>query len=355
MNKKWTFLLFLGLLFTTYSVWAVKVGSLYQADIPVRSQAIEERKQAMQKALEQVLIKVSGNNQIITDPRIKLHLRNAESVVQEFGYVRPALTDASAPYLLQIRFDANSINHWLRDANAPIWGQNRPLVLGWIATETPEHTTEIMYRHSRDALAELLKQNSYRRGIPFNLPTKNPSAEPVPVEDIIQFSSQNAIKATKPYNSGAILMGYVVEKPNNITTQWKLISEKGEWDWNINGTNLASVTPVIMDHVANTLAAQYAVVISNTIQKNVALQVVGINQQGDFTQLIRYLNHLTPVANVGIVRITSHDILLNISLRSTQQSFIQVISLGGKLTPIANEIGTSPLIYQWNPSHANLE
>src|ERR1700722_17064182 len=100
MKKTWLIVLFLLLLSTT-KVFAVKINSLYQGEVPVHSQSLQDRQQATQEALAQVLIKVSGNSQVISNPRIKSRLRMAASLIQEYTYAYPRLPVPDKPYLLQ--------------------------------------------------------------------------------------------------------------------------------------------------------------------------------------------------------------------------------------------------------------
>ena len=78
---------------------AATMSSPYHADVPVNSQTSEEQTQAMQKGLSQVLIKLSGNRHVIDNPAIKVKLKSAESLVEQFGYQRSQI---DKPFLLQL-------------------------------------------------------------------------------------------------------------------------------------------------------------------------------------------------------------------------------------------------------------
>lgn len=337
------------LLLSAGNVFAVKVETLYEGIVPVKSQSSEERYMATQKALAEVLIKVSGNSQIINNPRIKSRLITANHLVQEFGYDYPRDQNSENRYLLRTRFDKSGVNQWLRDASAPIWGQNRPQVLTWIAIEKPGNTEAIL--SESDTVQTLLQENAKRRGIPLRIPTKEiKDRNRIHPEDIINMETAKLMDASKRYANSALLIGHMVQNDTGFTTQWKLIAGADAWDFNFAGTNEDAVISQLMDQVANTLAGRYAVVTTNNIQKNIALRVVGISLQSDFAKLIRYLSRLTPVASVGISRIAGNEIMLNVSLRSTQAAFTQAISLSQKLLPVASDLTSDPLIYKWNPT-----
>ncbi|HEX2549905.1 MAG TPA: DUF2066 domain-containing protein, partial [Gammaproteobacteria bacterium] len=278
------------------------------------------------------------------NPRIQSRLLTANNLLQEYAYEYSKNQDAENRYLLQLHFDKRAVNQWLRDVSAPIWGQNRPPVFAWIVSEKPNMIQIIL--NTDPSIPTTLRENASRRGIPLFFPAKNP---PNILPTVIMSMSVNKIiSATKRYNN--VLIGYIQENSNGYSTQWKLVSGKDTWDFNVAGATEKEILEKVMDQAANALAGKFAVITTNNIQKNIELRVVGISEQTDFAKLIRYLSRLTPVASVSIGKIDGDEILLNVSLRSTEASFTQAISLSQKLLPVAVMESTEPLIYQWNPS-----
>jgi hypothetical protein len=330
------------------SVFAVKIDTLYEGIVPVKSQSSAERHAATQKALAEVLIKVSGNNQIINNPRIKTRLATANHLVQEFGYNYPENQNADIRYLLRTRFDKSGVNQWLRDAAAPIWSQNRPQILTWIAIEQAGIQNPTL--NDSETVQSILQDNAKRRGISLRIPTKDiKDRSRITASDIINMSTDKLMQASKHYSNSAILIGHMVQNEIGLTTQWKLIAGNDSWDFHVTGQNEAEVLPQMVDQVANTLAGKYAVITTNNIQKNIGIRVVGISLQEDFAKLIRYLSQLPPVASVVIARITEDEIMLNVGLRSTETAFTEAVSLSQKLLPVETDFNADPLTYKWNP------
>lgn len=345
MKKVFLIILSWAMLLASGTVNAQKISNLYEGNIPVKNQSPEERSIATQKALLEVFVKVSGNNQITRNPKIRGRMLAANNLVQEYGYEYPKIQDADNKYLLHLRFDKNGVNQWLRDASASIWGQNRPQVFAWIVTQKPDMIQII--QNDQNPLQVILEENAKRRGIPLILPQKNP--QDILPTDIMSMSVDKLVHASR--RNSAVLIGYIQQNSDNSqTAQWKLISGKDSWDFDFAGANEQEVLTKAIDQTANTLAGRYGIVTTNTIQKNIALRVLGISEHNDFAKLIRYLSRLTPVASVGISKISGNEILLSVNLRSTAASFTQAIALGQKLLPVAINFNAEPLIYQWNPS-----
>ncbi len=328
---------------------AVRVTTLYQGVLPATTQSADERSQLASAALAQVLVKLSGNNTILNNSEIKARLSTASSLMQEFSYVHaPTLPGQTKPYLLELNFDPEGVNKILRDAGAPIWGQNRPLLLVWLTYQAATHAPEMVGADSSGNISSLLKQSTDRRGIPVMFPALDvEDLGQVTVNDVLTMNSPKLMNAAKRYASDGILMGHITQTPTGYQTEWKLVMGNDQWGWNITGNSLPDIFNALTDHSAETLAGRYATVITNTIQSNLVLKIIHVSEADDFVQVMSYIKHLTPVSDVQLVQINGSELIVKVSLRGTEASFAEALSVGQKLTPVTNE-GKQMLVYQWN-------
>ena len=74
------------LLAASGAVRAVEVTGLYEAEVPVSGQSTAERVAASRTALEEVLVKVSGNADVAQLPQLEPLLSQAEQWVQRYQY-----------------------------------------------------------------------------------------------------------------------------------------------------------------------------------------------------------------------------------------------------------------------------
>src|SRR5690606_12585433 len=80
---------------------AAQVKELYQATIPVKTQSAEERYQAIEKALDQVIIKVTGSDQFMQNSALLSRINlNCQKLIQQFGYNYALQKQSDSPYLL---------------------------------------------------------------------------------------------------------------------------------------------------------------------------------------------------------------------------------------------------------------
>lgn len=332
----------------TANAFAIRVNAIYKADLPVASQSANERDQMLPDALAQVLTKVSGTTQVLDNPAIKTQLKDASSLMQEYSYQKNTGNTAK-PYRLIVQFDSEAINKILTDANIPIWGANRPLITVWIDDELANHSPELIDNSSQNAILNLLKTEADNRGLPIIFPMMDVTdMNIVSSNDFVTQNVPNLQKASERYGSDAILLARIMHSDTGITVQAKLILGKDVWGWNLSDKTMAPIMTTLVDTVTHALAERYATAVKPTIQENMTLKVINVAEEDDFSHMMNYIEHLTPVSDVQIVRVEGNEVILSISLRATRDSFLQALMIGKKLSPVADQQNQNLMVYQWN-------
>ena len=78
--------LLLLLIIICTSASAAVVQNLYQGTVPINNTSQKGEQQAINKALEQVLIKVSGNPYIMTIPKIQSAIANSDYILESYSF-----------------------------------------------------------------------------------------------------------------------------------------------------------------------------------------------------------------------------------------------------------------------------
>jgi hypothetical protein len=103
--------------------WAVPAlaGGLYTGQVPVNSQADDERVGALKAALTQVVIKVSGDAAIAAKPEVAKAIASADKYVQQYQYTQDVVADNGQPQArlsLVAQFDRDAIDRLLANLGA---------------------------------------------------------------------------------------------------------------------------------------------------------------------------------------------------------------------------------------------
>ena len=228
-------------------VYAVKVDSLYQAEVFVVSQTGDAKEQAAKEGLLQVLIKISGDPYIDRRPLIRSVLRKAEYYVSDYYYL-PTTKDASQ-YVLRISYEREDVNRLLKQAKIAYWGDNRPLIFVWLVVTNVQHMTDIISTEAPGDVYTNLLHEANKYGLPFIFPMLDVSeVNLVSAHDVMATSEILKVMA-KRYSPEAILIGDITEGDNNAQSKWQLILDSHKWEWVINESTTDAVLESVVKQV----------------------------------------------------------------------------------------------------------
>ncbi len=325
----------LGLSFVAPSNAAV-VSDLYSASVPVISQTDAVRNQAITKALQSVLVKVSGNSKVISVPQISSVLQSAQNYVHEYSYVQ-ADEGSTPPLMLQVNFNENSIKQILKTAGQPIWQANRPLTLIWMVVKDA-NSEYFVHEDSTQPIAALLKQAMADRGLPLIFPIFDLSDTlQVKVNDVMSLNPSAIFKASSRYSPDAILLIYIdATNTSQISGRWQLLIQGQKMRWETDGADLAGVLQTGVNDVADALSNRYAVSESTATSGQLTLIVSNLLGVSDYAHVMDYLNGVASVANLQSSNITPDQATFNLTIKGEVSSFLQTLRLDGQLKSVVN-------------------
>lgn len=326
------------------SVYAVRVASIYQATLPAKTQSPEEKNELATKGLTNVLIKVTGNPDIMDNPSLKFQLNNAARFIQNAEYT----AGTKSPFLLKLKFDEESVNRIVHDADITIWDINRPLILAWMVFQAPGKSPEIIDNSSMSDIKSSLKVAAENRGVPVIFPVMDvDDLNQVSVNDVVNMNKNNLQNAAKRYSSEGILVAKIYPQNTGFAAESQLVLGSKVWNWTVTDNSVENVINKLVDNVAGSLLT-FASQNNSEVQGQVTLRVSGLAQHSDYDLLIKYLKNLTPVANVELIRMAGNTAILNVNLRGSRQSFEQAVAVGEKLLPLQpSDSDLQALVFQW--------
>ena len=143
-------------------VQAAQVDGLYEAQVPVASQDAAERSKGLREAFRKVIMKASGQSSFYSDQADVLS--RARDHVEQFGY-RSREQDGKRQLLLWARFNPEGVRRAVRDAGLPVWPEERPSTLVWLAIEEGDDRM-ILAGDSEHVAQKTLNEIARERGLP---------------------------------------------------------------------------------------------------------------------------------------------------------------------------------------------
>ncbi len=351
-------LLVAGLL-VALPVQADVIEDLYLATVPVESQDREERNEAIRTGLGQVLVRVTGSNQVLTVPEIEAAMERPARYAQRFRYQKLD-KDGQKQQVLWMRFDEDAISKLLTDNQLPRWGRTRPATLLWLVVD--DRRKRSLISNDKQAEARLIVEEQAKlRGLPLRLPLYDLTDRAnLSVSDIWGNFEEAILQASSRYQTEAVLVGRVYQTASkNWSGRWTLYSENRQQSWQTSGESLAAAMLPGVSQTTEILAQRYARVDSAISTDQLRVQIKGVRGLAAYTRVLKYLDSLDAVTQVQPRNIDSDSVVFSLTSRRGKQAVSQAIALGHTLVVEApspvSVTGSSPAVKDPESNKANTD
>jgi len=329
------------LLITSLGASAATVSKLYEAEAPVYGRDNTSKNDAMRQALIDVLVRVSGNQNVSLSPGMPEVLQNPARYVQQFRYGKPnsefvQMMATRPTQMLWVRFDSSAINQILQNNGMPIWGQSRPSLMVWLVVEDGGARRLVDAQYNGPGRA-ILEYAGVKRGIPMILPLMDIKDQVlVKVQDVWAGFLDEMIEASKRYNTEAILIGRVSAiSGGGWQGRWTIVNgDEPPTGWQNEAEQFNDVILGGVDGGSDLLARRYAQFVDETMQDAVLLQVSDLKSLEDYARVKKYLASLAPVSELLPMRVFNNKIIFRVRFRGSQSSLTRAIKLGNVLVPM---------------------
>jgi uncharacterized protein len=312
---------------------AAVVDDLYTVELPVADQTTTHRLEVFNQALREVIVKVSGSDEVLDRPDLERPLKNSSRYVRQFRYINKKVDTAEAiegsQLYLSTVFNEDLLEKLLRENNIPVWGKERPSTLLLISFDENE-TVALVSGDTTPDVVEELDTVAARKGLPVLFPLLDLEDRVIlGVEDIVQLNEANIQALVARYAPDAVLVGQIVGRADNDWQgSWQLRFGDRMLEWNDRAQNREAVMQQAIGHLSKTLATEYALQTFSNLGEDVLLRVDGITGVAGYQRILSYLQSLDAVESVRLVMIHENQVTYRVSLRNSLQDLQQLISLG---------------------------
>ncbi|SEN39697.1 hypothetical protein SAMN04487857_11589 [Pseudomonas sp. ok272] len=229
---------------------AQTVSDLYRVREPVSSQTPQERDQATQRALDTLVLRLTGDAKAAQNPGLEAIRKDPQQIISQFGY------DAGPPESLQVEFDPASTNRALRRAGLALWGTNRPSILGWWLNDSAEGSSLV---GDGQASAEPLRRAAQHRGLPLRLPMADLNEQIVATAPNLEGSDPAPLRdISERYGADGLLAVHAREEGGQWQAQWHFWLGDQREQGTVQGADSAAVADAVLLAVSERLALRFA-------------------------------------------------------------------------------------------------
>lgn len=316
---------------------AVRVEDLYEVEVPVKDQGVDERYSAMRTGFNELLLRLSGSQALAQFQGLDKILARAPSLVQQYQY-KQLVTDTeqgsrfNPEVVLWIRFDDKAVRKWLEDNQLPIWGSTRPQTLLWLAIQQGRER-ELLGSDQGSALSMAMQAQAHRRGIPLLLPIMDlEDRRNIRISDVWGGFSEPVMQASRRYAPDNVMIAKIYEQsPGKWESSWTLVQGSDIQRWTYSGNDMKQAMAAGMDGAGDILAARYAFHSNTQSQTVVQLNISNIDSLQAYATVDLYMSNLPLVASYRVVRVEAGRVLYTLQVRGDLESLQQVLSLENKL------------------------
>lgn len=318
---------------------ALAAADLFDAEVAVSDQTPGVRHAALQGALREVLVRVTGQPGVLSAQPVQELLDKPEQLVQQYRYFTEQQQEP--PRLkLWVRFDGDAIRQTLQQQGLAYWGGERPDTLVWLAVEDHGRRYVVSADDTSD-VHRAVDTAARQRGVPVLFPLMD-------LEDQtrVHFSViwggflDKVLEASQRYNTQSVLIGRLNRSPSGgWTSRWELRVGGRPYTWSDSRQQLDALAQAGIDDLADRLATQFSVAARGGGSANVtSLRVEGIETLAAYARISNYLATLTSVSNVQVSEVTPTAVSYSLQLNGSQDSLLRTIAIGSVLEPVPGGI-----------------
>ena len=227
---------------------AATLNDLYQVREPVASQQPEERDAALQRALDTLVLRLTGNPEALKAPALEAIRKDPQQIVSQYGYEQDSLL---------VDFDPISTERSLRQAGLSLWGANRPAILLWWLNDADGGTSLVGDGQSG---AAPMSAAAHYRGLPLRLPLADLSEQLIATPETLEASDPTALReASERYAADALLLVQAHEDGGQWQAKWRLWLGDEREQGSAQGGDQAALADAVFLAIAERLAPRFLV------------------------------------------------------------------------------------------------
>lgn len=243
-----TRLLLACLSFVALPTFAAPLSDLYQVREAVSSQQPEERAAALSRALDTLVLRLTGKTDAAQSPALAELRNDPQQIVSQFSYEGE---------VLQVDFDPLSTERSLRQAGLALWGANRPSILLWWLSDASDGSR--LLGDGQEAAAPFM-QAAQHRGLPLRLPLADLAEQLLAVPENLTSNQPAALsEASERYAADALLAVLAREANGQWQAEWRLWLGDEREQGTVKGADQGALADAILREVSQRLAPRFIV------------------------------------------------------------------------------------------------
>lgn len=311
------------------------VENLTLARVPVLDRSDIEFARGTAKALEAVLVKLTGDSRVPRTSEGRAVLAKAKRLVQQFGYEKaPRALGADDELLLRVEFDAQALSEEMLGQGLVLWGKERPETVIYVTIRN-ENGSNVLSQASLGAqtpeaeILSIIERQAARRGIPVRFPDLSAAAL---VDNATDIDPSLLIGA-----ADGLAIANFEKSPSGIwDSRWSIQISGEQQSFSNEGDMVTLLAEEATDSLADLIGRRFANPNVLGHLESIQLKISGIRDGRDFARVTQYLNSLDSVRDLFIQSTQGSEMIVRASIQGGYQGLGQSLSFGNVLVPLGD-------------------
>ena len=239
---------------------AATVAGLYETEVGMAGADEQARGDAELRALEAVLVKLTGTRNVNVLAALALHDGPLRDLIERF---QARGGNGDEPRRLWVRFDERQLDRLLARSQIPLWGRTRPLTAVMLAIDDGQ-SKRMLAAGENSGFAATLNGAAASRGIPMVLPLMDlQDARQLRPDSLLAGDDAGTRTTADRYRGEALVYGALAAKASGWQLDWTLQVGEERRDRSKKGAPNA-LLELLANSVADALAARFMVPLTSS-------------------------------------------------------------------------------------------
>lgn len=324
---------------------ALGVDNFFAEAVAVESRSAGELKRAAGDALSRVLIRVSGNEQILREPVFEAAVKDAQSHVLLYSYQDDVETGTSVFF----EFDDVFVRSLFRDHSVLYWEQRRPHVVIWLALDEPYSRRFA----ARSDDVELLSPSLTRfaeRGVKVRFPLLDlGDSAALSVNAIWERDFDQVRRASARYGTEYALVGRWIDlSDGSKLVDWYYVGPEQTENIQFRASELSDIWARGVDLTVDAMRDSLAVTLQQfEVSEAIAVSVRGVHSYADYRAVSGVFDELGQLVDLRIDSLDGDKMTYRVVGVSSAEQIARLIpSRSGLLAEPVTRRGELELVWE---------
>ncbi len=311
--------LFFYLILLSYSLNAVEIKDLYEAEVVAAYE--QDKSEAIQGALKIVLNRILAGDNVFEDVTVQTVLSNAEYYVNEYQYSLSSLgaEQHSRQRLMRVQFNEHLLINILRPGLVGLWNEVRPNTLVWLVIDTQGQ--QVFF--DAEAMPEIdraIKKAAKIKGVPVLIPIDDlQEKQSLSPGDVLSAYSDYLLSMSERYDVVSTLAGKLIDEGTCWRADWTFYFDNKIRQWRSPCQSIQEVMLSGFQSVYQGLAVYYSVKPEKSAVDSVLLKVSDIENDSELVLVQQYLDSLAMIKTVTWIGLDAKENIYRIFYQGSRQ------------------------------------